>query len=121
MKYLIDEDLPYTAAALATSGGVSAIHVIDVGLNEAEDEAVVAYALAERLVIVTLDGDYHRILAVGRMVAPSIIRSRIEGMKGPAVAALIRRIDAEFSAVLAGGVAMTVDEHQVRWRSLPLV
>ena len=41
--------------------------------------------------IVTLDSDFYRLLAISGASAPSVMRIRREGLRGPDVAALIRQ------------------------------
>lgn len=59
MKLLLDQNLSYRIVKplLATYPG--AVHVSDVGLNEADDKAIWEYAKKEGYAIVTLDADFH--------------------------------------------------------------
>jgi hypothetical protein len=46
---------------------------------------------------------------------------RIEGLRGPDLAALVARVVAVCEADLAAGAMVTVDPHSIRVRRLPLV
>jgi predicted nuclease of predicted toxin-antitoxin system len=92
----------------------------EVGLAHAPDEAILDFARIERRVCCTLDADFHRLLAVTRATAPSVVRIRIEGLKGAETAGLILKVLAETGAALAQGAAVTVTRRAVRVRCLPL-
>lgn len=55
MKLLIDENLSVRVAHQLAEAGLDATHVTDVGLANAEDRAILEYALVEEVVIVTAD------------------------------------------------------------------
>jgi predicted nuclease of predicted toxin-antitoxin system len=63
-------------------------------------------------IVVTLDADFHAILVVSGMSAPSVIRIRLEGVKGPAIAAIIRDVLAAYAPDLAVGCMITVKEQK---------
>lgn len=121
MKLLLDQGLPRSAAAALRELGHDVVHAGEVGLATASD----AVARAEARAVVTLDADFHALLAVGRAVAPSVIRLRIEGLRGPAAGTLIERVILTCADDLAAGSAVTVEEdagaHRVRVHRLPLV
>jgi hypothetical protein len=61
-----------------------------------------------------------RILAPSEASSPSVIRIRIEGMKGDQVARIINRVQEAASIDLEEGVAITVTERRIAIRRLPL-
>jgi predicted nuclease of predicted toxin-antitoxin system len=71
--------------------GWDVVHVGDLGMATASDKEILGRALVERRAVVTLDADFHTILALENASGPSVIRIRIEGPRGPELAALIRR------------------------------
>jgi predicted nuclease of predicted toxin-antitoxin system len=71
-------------------------------------------------VIVTLDADFHALLALSGATSPSVIRIRIEGLQDEALAALVRRVIAQTVDALARGTAITVTLHAIRLRALPM-
>lgn len=125
MKLLLDQGLPRSAADILRDGGHDVVHAGDVGLSTASDAEVLESARATDRAVVTLDADFHALLAVGRAMGPSVIRLRIEGLRGPAAATLIDRVIHACSDDLAAGAAVTVDEdagaHRIRVHRLPLV
>src|SRR5262245_42329578 len=120
MKLLLDEGLPRGAVTLLTAAGIDSVHVGDTLGSGTSDEVILAQAKKETSVIVTLDGDFHALLAMAGANAPSVIRIRIEGLKAGALAELLAPLVRQYSAELLSGVAMTVDEHVVRFQTLPL-
>jgi len=74
MRLLIDANLSPRVAAQLADAGFDAIHVADVGLLTAADEAILEYASARQLVIVSADTDFGELLAAspGR-ARPSVV------------------------------------------------
>ncbi len=62
--------------------GIDALHVGDIGMARAVDTEIIAAAKREDRVVVTLDADFHTLLALSAASKPSVIRIRIEGLKG---------------------------------------
>jgi len=74
MRLLIDANLSPRVAAQLADMRFDAIHVADVGLLTAADEAILEYAAANELVIVSADTDFGELLAAspGR-ARPSVV------------------------------------------------
>lgn len=70
--------------------------------------------------VVTLDADFHALLAFSGENQPTVIRIRIEGLKGPALAKLIQTLVVQFHQEIMDGSLITVQEHRVGIRKLPL-
>ncbi len=58
MNVLVDQQLPPALAQWLNDHGVSARHVRDVGLRDADDREIWAFAVREQLVVVTKDEDF---------------------------------------------------------------
>lgn len=86
MRFLLDQGLPRSAAHLLRDHNVEAIHVGDLGLASASDAKILEFGLLEHLVVVTLDADFHALLALSGASKPSVIRIRIEGLRADAYA-----------------------------------
>jgi len=71
-------------------------------------------------VVITLDSDFHALLAISGALMPSVIRIRIEGMKGDQVASIIQQVQAVAVSDLAEGSAVTVTARRIAIRRLPL-
>ena len=58
MRFLVDAQLPPALARMLAAKGFEAEHVFDVGLDEAEDNRVWAYAKQANATIITKDEDF---------------------------------------------------------------
>jgi predicted nuclease of predicted toxin-antitoxin system len=121
VKLLLDQGLPRTAATELATLGWDVVHVGEIGMAAATDQEILRKALAEQRAVITLDADFHTILALEYASAPSVIRVRIEGLRGVDLASLILRVVVLCEADLAAGAMVTVDEGGVRVRALPVI
>jgi predicted nuclease of predicted toxin-antitoxin system len=120
MKLLLDQGLPRSAAALLRHAGIDTIHVGEIGYSTATDDEILQRGRQEERIVATLDADFHMLLALSGATTPSVIRIRIEGLRGDAVAGLLQSLLTHFDEDLEQGAALTVQEGRVRVRRLPL-
>ncbi len=121
MKVLLDQGLPRTAVTLLRAAGIDAVHVGDIGYATAEDAAILQLGATEQRTIITLDADFHTLLIHSGATLPSVIRIRIEGLRAEAIAHLIQTVIYQCQNDLEHGAMVTVQEHRLRIRRLPLV
>lgn len=120
-RLLLDQGLPRSSARLLTQVGWDTVHVADIGMSRADDSDILRHALADSRVCVTLDADFHALLATGGAYGPSVIRVREEGLDGAALAALVLTISPGIEDSLSHGAMVTVTERSVWVRHLPVV
>lgn len=120
MRWLLDQGLPLTAADLLRSTGEEAIHVSEIGMAKTADQLILDYAARDERIVVTLDADFHALLAHSGANRPSVIRCRVEGLTAQPAADLILKAGKQFATDLLQGCVMSCDEERVRLRSLPL-
>jgi len=120
MRWLLDQGLPLRAAVLLRSRGEEAIHVSEIGMAKTADELILKHAAKEARVVVTLDADFHAILALSGAKGPSVIRFRVEGLTAQPASDLILKIGGSFGTQLMDGCVISCDEEKVRIRKLPL-
>ncbi|MEA2789710.1 MAG: hypothetical protein QOG73_2116 [Acetobacteraceae bacterium] len=120
-RLLLDQGLPRSTAALLTQVGWDVVHVSEIGMSRAEDVDIVQRARAEARVCVTLDADFHSLLATSGERGPSVIRIRKEGLDGTALAALLQGIWTGIEDALKVGAMVTITDCSVRVRRLPVV
>ena len=121
MKLLLDQGLPRSAAKLLKDRGIDTIHVSEIGLWAAEDIEIIQEARENNRIVVTLDADFHSLLALSNASSPSVIRIRIEGLRAEALAELLLDVINKCSQELRKGAAVTIDSRRIRMRHLPLL
>jgi predicted nuclease of predicted toxin-antitoxin system len=121
MKFLLDQGLPRSTVQHLQAIGLEAEHVGDLGLATATDEAILAEGRARDAIVATLDADFHAILARSGAASPSVIRIRIQGLKGEDVARFIDRVVQAVESDLLAGAAVTVTDRRLALRRLPLI
>lgn len=119
-RLLLDQGLPRSAPALLRQSGWDVVHVSEIGMARARDADILQHARTEARVCVTLDADFHSLLATSGEHGPSVVRIRKEGLDATALAALIQGIWPGIEDALDGGALVTVTERSVRVRRLPI-
>lgn len=121
MKLLLDQGLPRSAATLLRKAGIDTVHVGEIGYSTADDAMILQRGREEGRIVVTLDADFHALLAHSQASSPSVIRIRIEGLHGPKAAGLIENVLTHCGEDLARGAVVTVQPGRMRIRRLPLL
>ena len=75
----------------------------------------------ENRIVATLDADFHTLLALSGAAHPSVIRIRIEGLRGEAAAILLLNVLQHCEEDLHHGAVVTVQKGRLRIRRLPLI
>jgi len=119
-RLVLDQGLPRSTANILAGRGWEAAHAGDIGLSRATDEEILMYAARERRVCVTLDADFHALIAVRQMTLPSTIRIRIQGLRGDGLADLIERVWPHIEEAVEAGALVTVSLGAIRVRRLPI-
>jgi predicted nuclease of predicted toxin-antitoxin system len=120
LKVLLDQGLPLSTAQLLRENGIDAVHTTEIEMATAADEEILARGLTEDRVVVTLDADFHALLALSGATKPSVIRFRIEGLRAEEVSKAIQRLLQKFEKNLREGTVISVRASSVRLRHLPL-
>lgn len=90
-----------------------------IGVGERRE--ILEFGLLEHRVLVTLDADFHALLALSGAREPSVIRIRIEGLRAEDHARLLTQVLSACRADLVRGSMVTVTEQGIRVRQLPLL
>lgn len=120
IRLLLDQGLPRSTVRHLEERGYDVRHVADIGHSRASDGEITTLALDQGRTIVTLDSDFHRLLAISGASTPSVIRIRREGLRGFDVAELIGQILMRLRDQIERGAMVTVTKSNVRLHRLPL-
>ena len=120
IRLLLDQGLPRSTVRHIEERGFDVCHVADIGDSRASDAQITALALDQGRTIVTLDSDFHRLLAISGANGPSVIRIRREGLRGCDVAALVNQVITQLGDQIERGAMVTVTERTIRLHRLPL-
>lgn len=119
-RLLLDQGVPRSCATLLRDKGWDVVHVGELGMCRAADLEILRYAREDARHIVTLDADFHHYLVLSGEIRPSVIRIRIEGLKGMDVAERLERSWAAMEEALADGAMVSITAQAVRIRRLPV-
>ncbi len=104
MKLLFDQNLSYRLVAVLASEYPGSLHVRDVGLNAADDQAVWQFAVQQGMAIVSKDSDFQqRALLKGH--PPKVVWVRLGNCTTAAVADLLRAKQTDLLAFEADATA----------------
>ena len=120
IRILLDQCVPRSAVEILRNGGWDVVHTGEIGLSRATDACILECAEKENRIIVTLDADFHNILAVEGLEKPSVIRIRLDGLKGREMATLLQKIWPKIQPEVDAGAMVTVTEKSIRIKSLPI-
>ncbi len=121
IRLLLDQGVPRSTASLLSEAGWDVMHVGDIGMSRSADTAILEYARLQNQILITLDADFHTLLATTNAPSPSVVRIRQEGLKGDVLARLILAIWPRIKHRIQDGAMVTVTEKSIRIRGLPLI
>jgi len=122
VKLLIDNALSPVVALRLRQGGHDVVHARDIGMQEAEDEALLLRAEQEDRIIVSADTDFGTLLALRRMPKPSfVLLRRTKGNRPEEITKLLGELLPRVSEDLRKGSIVTVTNDRVRIRALPVL
>jgi predicted nuclease of predicted toxin-antitoxin system len=117
---LLDQGLPRSTISLLVEAGCSAVHAADIGLSRASDSDILIYARQQDLIVVTLDADFHMLLAVQGAASPSVIRLRQQRLNAEQAAIAIEAVLDRGREALEHGAVVSATKTLIRFKRLPL-
>jgi len=121
MKLLLDQGLPRSTVNFLEEAGIPAVHVGDIGMALSDDNLILEKAGNDGMTVVTLDADFHVLMALRKALKPSVIRIRIEGLKGKQLADLLQFVLSKCEIEINKGALITVKDTGIRIHLLPVI
>lgn len=121
MRFLLDANLSPRLVEDLRSAGHAAVHVVDLGLLAATDDAIFERASVDGLVLITADSDFPMMLALRRATNPSVVLLRHVSELAPADQAglLIANLPAVLDD-LSRGAIVSLSPRRMGVRRLPI-
>ena len=120
IKLILDQGLPADSAEMFRELGYECWHASDIGYQRAEDEEILLLAIERNAIIVTLDADFHALVAVRRLRRPSVVRLRREGCRAATVVEIVSGVLHSFRSQLEAGSLISIRQHRVSVHRLPI-
>lgn len=121
MRLLLDQNLSKHLAGLLNGSSFDVVDTRSLGLQRADDEEIVDFAVQENRIIVSADTDFGAILAVRNAQKPSfVLLRRTQGLSPEAIASVLASNLPANEAELEAGAIVVISDAVVRVRSLPV-
>ncbi|HMQ27228.1 MAG TPA: DUF5615 family PIN-like protein [Acidimicrobiales bacterium] len=121
MRLLLDANLSPRLVEMLSAGGVEAVHVGDLGLLQATDEAILDAARSDQMVVVTTDSDFPMLLVLTSASHPSVVHLRDIAEQPPEQqAALLLANLRSIEADLERGAIASLSPRRLAVRDLPV-
>jgi predicted nuclease of predicted toxin-antitoxin system len=120
MKLLADVHISPRTAEFLRSLGHDVVRVPEVLPASAPDEVIIQHARQHEQVIVTQDLDFSALVALSGAARPSILSLRLASSRIEHVNEILQRVLAGLEPILCGGAIVSVEDHRIRIRDLPI-
>lgn len=120
MKILIDMNLSPLWTQVLKEAGIDSVHWSELGHAATPDPAIMDFAAANDLTILTNDLDFGIALAAGRRDGPSVVQIRGNDLRPESIGKQVCQALTQMRAELETGAIVTIDPTKTRLRILPL-
>ena len=120
IRLLLDQGLPRSTGKHLSPADWDVVHVGEIGMSTSSDREILEAGRHDNRVCVTLDADFHALLATTYASTPSAVRIRRVGLDARSLAELLKTIWPRIVQAVDGGAMVTVTERSVRVRRLPI-
>ncbi len=120
MKILIDMNLSPLWVGFLVSNGFEAIRWSSIGLANATDETLFAWAVTHDHLILTHDQDFNTILALKKLGKPSVVLIRTYDLLPTGIGMRVVSILRQYQSELELGAIINIEDTRIRIRELPM-
>ncbi len=120
LRLLIDMNLSPSWVEVLRDAGFEVEHWYRIGVANAPDGELFAWASKNRYIVFTHDLDFGALLAATHAVSPSVFQIRTDDVSPDALAPRAIELLRRFTPQLTSGALVVVDEIRERVRILPL-
>ena len=117
---LLDQGVPVDAVGMFRKLGYRATHLSELGMKSHSDAEIIKVAVERHSAILTLDADFHALIAVQRLARPSVIRLRVAGCRAEAFVEILEPVLERFDSEILNGALISVRGTRVTCRLLPV-
>ena len=120
MKFLADMGISLRTVTWLRSLGHDVFHLRDRGLQKLPDDEILALALVEQRIILTIDLDFAQLLAVSRKALPSVIIFRLGNENYNEINQRLIEVLNNCQKDLETGAIISVNNETFRVKKLPI-
>jgi predicted nuclease of predicted toxin-antitoxin system len=120
MKLLVDMNLSPRWVETFSRAGIEAVHWSSLGVANAPDSEIMAFASKKGYVVITHDLDFGAILAATQGEKPSVVQLRADDVSPTAIGAQVIMALRQMATELENGALLIIDPVRTRLRVLPL-
>jgi predicted nuclease of predicted toxin-antitoxin system len=120
MKILIDMNLSPIWRKTLEKAGIDSVHWSELGPAATPDPAIIAFATANGLTILTNDLDFGAALATANRDKPSVVQIRGNDLRPSSIGRQVCQALKQMNAELEMGALLTIEPRRTRLRLLPL-
>lgn len=120
MKLVVDMNLSPRWVSVLGDAGIEAAHWSTLGDPKASDSEIMAYAKANRYVVLTHDLDFGTILAATGGDKPSVVQIRSEDVSPDVIGKPVIEALRQMTSELERGALLSFNPNHMRVRILPL-
>lgn len=120
MKFLADMGISQRTVEWLRNKGYDIVHLREEGLERLADKNILAKAITEERIVLTMDLDFTDLLAWSGDAFPSVIIFRLKNQKSNNVNAQLENVLNQCQNQLLAGVIISVSDDAFRVRNLPI-
>lgn len=120
MKFLADMGISLRTVEWLRQLGHDVVHLRDRGLQKLPDDQILALALVEQRIILTIDLDFAQLLAISKQALPSVILFRLGNENYDEINQRLIEILNNCQQDLETGAIVSVNNETFRVKKLPI-